>query len=784
MIDFLVLLLMQVTIFSSITALIIIAIKQIFKCRIPPRIGMIMWIILLARLICPIFPESRVSIYNLFPVGREIMYSLTNDIADEIDLKNEEKAQSENPYVVVSRSPEENSESQSTAKSGNAPDTPLTIGEYIVNEVGEDADNKADILNISLLIVYIGGISVSVGLNAYIYRKAKRKALSESELCTDERLLSVYYDTACKIGIKASLIPPLRCGRTSMLVGCISPVVICRGDMDEKEAAIVFAHELSHYKYGDNPILMISTFGTCLFWYNPLIWIVRKMLREDVEVLCDSRTIGYFNISSSVYALMICKYSIPSDVPAEAGCHMSASGRSLKNRLRTISHNKNKKFLPKIASGLLCVVVIAVCLTNPIISQNSDYSEYIENFAAVSGVDERYLYLSSNTTVSLYLNNLCTLLEKKCAPEYRVKIGNGSLEKFKRIVSGLDYIDDSVASEVQRLITDEILTEKSCALINNCVVSILTEGNHTEDKLAVLPEYITVEDMNAVLSNLTKAEGDAVLTWYNKGVNGAEVEFDKYYTKAMMELITSRINDEWSRIKLNGFYSEITYDVIITGYYSSDLEEVSKLIKDKSSLYVLDPNITSVEEATLRQIIGAAVAGEREDVYYLKDCEDGCSAEIAELLFLRGGYDAESMLDGYAEVGETAYKYLSTDNLNVMSGVEIANIEKRLSQSVEQYFEPVYNEDGTYAGYSNVVNTDELVNVFAALNKVVFVEVREGEPEIDGIVTEGVRNSIYSVYKYGLIDAENNIVNPTDKVTSGQSIYYAYKLVASMTNLY
>lgn len=84
MTEFLILLLMQVTVFSSVTALIIIAIKQIFKCRIPPGIGMVMWVVLLARLICPIFPESRISVYNLIPAGREIMYSLTNDIGDEL----------------------------------------------------------------------------------------------------------------------------------------------------------------------------------------------------------------------------------------------------------------------------------------------------------------------------------------------------------------------------------------------------------------------------------------------------------------------------------------------------------------------------------------------------------------------------------------------------------------------------------------------------------------------------------------------------------------------------
>ena len=63
--EFLVLLLMQATIFSTVTALIILAVKAIFNCWIPPKIGVLMWIVLLARLVSPIFPESEASVYNL-----------------------------------------------------------------------------------------------------------------------------------------------------------------------------------------------------------------------------------------------------------------------------------------------------------------------------------------------------------------------------------------------------------------------------------------------------------------------------------------------------------------------------------------------------------------------------------------------------------------------------------------------------------------------------------------------------------------------------------------------
>ena len=96
--DILVLLLEQVTVFSSVTAAILIAVKKLFKCRIPPRIGMALWIVLLARLVCPVFPESRISVYNYIPASRDLLYAMQKT---EDPLPAEETPLSDNPYVLM-----------------------------------------------------------------------------------------------------------------------------------------------------------------------------------------------------------------------------------------------------------------------------------------------------------------------------------------------------------------------------------------------------------------------------------------------------------------------------------------------------------------------------------------------------------------------------------------------------------------------------------------------------------------------------------------------------------
>lgn len=783
MTEFLILLLMQVTVFSSVTALIIIAIKQIFKCRIPPGIGMVMWVVLLARLICPIFPESRISVYNLIPAGREIMYSLTNDIGDELASYEEEKTLEENPYVIITTEEAERTLEESKSKNEQN-DAPVTIGEYIINDIGDEAVSSAKKINSLILTVYAVGTVLCMTVNTLMYVCVKRRVLKNSELCIDEKMTETYFLTAEKLGISKKKLPSLRYGNTAMLVGCLSPVVVCREDMDEKEASFVFAHELSHYKHNDNFVIIFSAYVACMFWYNPLIWIVKKILRDDVEVLCDSRTIDCFGMSSAEYAKMICRHSLY-DEAAAVGCHMSATGRSLKTRLRSISHSKNNKFISRGASFVLCAAIIAVCLTNPIISQNSEYEAYIKNFSADAGVSERVLQLSGKITVSSYIGNIAVLVEQKLSPELRQTMGNGSLEKFKRTVNESD-IPSAVKAEVRGFRSDEILSVRACAVINYCVTNLLSGGETNDNSLTIMPEYISVDDMKTVLSELTAAESDALMKWYNKGVAGANVSFERFYTSAMMELILKRINDDWSRKKFSDFYTEIDSALFTERYYSEEIVNIGKLIKNKSSFYLLDPDITPVEETALRNILGAAQAGERDDVYYLKDREDGCTTEIAQLLFRRSGYTADKILKGYAEIGETTYSSITKESCAVLSRAELNAISKRLEgtgYNFADYFEQLTDEDGGNIGYFVLVNVDGIEDALAMLNRLTFTEVRDDNVSI-GLPMGEIRSAVEEVYREGLIDDEGGFIDPLQPVPFGQSIAYAYRIIASAVNLY
>jgi len=794
--EFLVLLLMQVTVFSSITAALIIAVKQIFKCRIPPTLGMFMWVVLLARLLCPVYPESEFSIYNVVPVGREIMFSLTYDIRSEMDTMEEAQFDAANPYVI-----------HTAEEPAPVPEEPenrdsMSIGTYLADTVSGDGDTAVRI-DSAILFVYAAGIALTLRHQFRLYRKAKETAYYKSQLCTDREMLTLYCHTALSLGYSVRKIPELREGSGSMLVGCFRPSVICRKGMSGAEAQMVFAHELTHFGHRDNPILLFSTAVCCMFWYNPLMWIVRNMLREDIELLCDARTLEKCGIESTDYALMLCRNSAFGELSLEAGAAMSASGRRLKTRLKTISVRKKHNYLSRAASAVLCAAIVMVCLTNPIISQNTEYVDFIDNYSELTGGSERDIHLD-DMNVHKFLIQVSDLLKETGGESLNAVVGSGSLELLKRKAAECEHISPDVKKAVSRLKNDESLTVKNCAVLVDCMARLLAgENTGTEVPIALLPEMILVEDFERVLSGLSAEEAAQLKACYNRGVRGADVEFDYLYTNAMMELITERISNEWMEAKIKGFYIPIDVTVEDLGSFSDRINQTISYVGLGKQIFICDPTITKAEAALLREIIGAAMAGEREDVYYLKEHEDDCSFELAETLFRKAGFTVAEMLEGYAELGITRYEYLTPDRYSMISEYDFMKISERIGDNdmIRRFLDSfTYYDDFTYSdaqgkdvtysfGYY-VMNEDSteagesiVADMVAEINKRCLPKLHEIDKlSVVGISDDGVMDALVTGVELGIFEQGEDKFYLSEKISCGESLRIAYKLRACLMN--
>lgn len=796
--EFFVLLLMQVTIFSSVTACIIICVKQLFKWVIPPSVGVILWVVLLLRLLWPIFPESQVSVYNFIPAGRSIMYTLTNNIEEDLSHQDEIQEMEKNPYVIEGLKEYTAEEEKRPAYSKQLyPETGVrqTVGEYLSDAIyaGRTKSENAMLankMNVMLLIVYLSGVVVSFGVNWIFYSKAKKTALSAALPCTDEKVLEIYYNTARKLGIKENKIPPLKYGTASMLVGCFSPVVIYREHekISERELTMVFAHELNHFKHKDNFVLVFSTFMSGLFWYNPLLWIVRNMLRQDIEEVCDYRTISLYEFRRAEYAQLIYESSDADSGLLWAGCHMSINSRQLKSRLRNISRNLEDKLLPRILSSIICVCIIVVCLTNPIISQNIEYRDYIENYSELTGESEQTMHLTSNVTVSYYLKQISAIISNNYDVRFSEKIGNGSLEMLKRLVHRGDYVEPGVAKKIDALLSDQTLTVENCALLNQCIVALLTDGAEIDDSVALplLPKYISADNMDALVASISVADASILLKSYNRGVAGADVKLRAYYTPEMFNLILERLGNEEARRMWSSYYTEV--DMTIA--YNMDmvcerLAVTENELAGEDYLYIVSPTLTPNDKKTLHGLVKFAYAGQNESVYYLKEDIGGYYEFAIRRILAEAGYTLDSIITEYARLGIPQYEYATVQSSRYLTSVQYDIIDIRLEGSGIDAADLYTGIEGTEFYALSSPYSSKAAEAIEYLNAISFTTVRDYEADgvkIIGIADDDIKDAIFSMYSLGLIDAESQVIDLKEPLSCGESLYYSYKLVCSMVN--
>ena len=80
-----------------------------------------------------------------------------------------------------------------------------------------------------------------------------------------------------------------RCPRihTPMLMGFRRPVILLPADVPAGSLEAALAHELTHLKHRDTWYMLLMTLARCVHWLNPLVWLMVRTARRDMELCCD-----------------------------------------------------------------------------------------------------------------------------------------------------------------------------------------------------------------------------------------------------------------------------------------------------------------------------------------------------------------------------------------------------------------------------------------------------------------------------------------------------------------
>src|SRR5204863_2564680 len=84
--------------------------------------------------------------------------------------------------------------------------------------------------------------------------------------------------------VRQRISPMIWCGRRVRL---ILPSELWE-ELDDIDQRAVIHHVLAHLKRCDHWVCWVELIATAMYWWHPLVWLVRRRLREEAELCCDA----------------------------------------------------------------------------------------------------------------------------------------------------------------------------------------------------------------------------------------------------------------------------------------------------------------------------------------------------------------------------------------------------------------------------------------------------------------------------------------------------------------
>ena len=149
--------------------------------------------------------------------------------------------------------------------------------------------------------------------------------------------------------------------KSPFAVGIINPRIILPKSMNINDIQVlnhVLTHEYIHIKRLDGLWKMVLLFALCVHWFNPMVWVMFILANRDLELTCDEAVIYRFGATTKkAYAYMLIR--IAEQGGKFAPLYNGFSKNAAEERIESIMKMKKKSIISVI---LACVLVSALTI--------------------------------------------------------------------------------------------------------------------------------------------------------------------------------------------------------------------------------------------------------------------------------------------------------------------------------------------------------------------------------------------------------------------------------------
>ena len=314
---------LNMSITATYLALAVILLRLLLR-RVPRAIHVVMWAMVGVRLLCPV---SIKSILSLIPSAEtlpgDILYTETPVIQSGIPALNAVV----NPLLSQSFAP--------------------TVGESV---------NPMQVLTFAGSLVWLIGVAVMLIYMALSYLRVYRMTAEAMPLGENVWIGD---------GIQ-----------TPFILGMVCPRIYLPSGMPEEDQTYVIAHEQAHLSRRDHWWKPLGFLLLTVHWFSPVLWVAYVLLCRDIELACDEKVIrGMGTESKKPYSDALINCSAPRMVIA--ACPLAFGEVGVRQRIRNVLRYKKPAFWLVLAAILLCVMLAAGFMTDPM-RKNPDGSFELE----------------------------------------------------------------------------------------------------------------------------------------------------------------------------------------------------------------------------------------------------------------------------------------------------------------------------------------------------------------------------------------------------------------------
>ena len=147
-----------------------------------------------------------------------------------------------------------------------------------------------------LVCIWLAGIIILTILYIVCYHKAVRSIIKYASPCGQREYTSldaVKRDIGKSMDVSLYTVPNIS---VPFGIGIFRKIILLpQNNLADRELYYILLHEYTHFLNHDIPVKMMVSVFCCIFWWNPVAYLLKTDLEQTLEMKCDASVARYLN---------------------------------------------------------------------------------------------------------------------------------------------------------------------------------------------------------------------------------------------------------------------------------------------------------------------------------------------------------------------------------------------------------------------------------------------------------------------------------------------------------